>query len=139
MHEEAFSKLCRATDLSLCETKQMARAIGRSMGALVTTERHLWLNLTGIKDRDRVFMRNAPISPSDPSSASEASTENAVLVPNLSEGEHGKQHSTMYKELVNGCDCSAQQPQRSGSGEEDIPGLLTGLPVAVYALPTSAK
>lgn len=30
---------------------------------MVTTERHLWLNLTGIKDRDKVFLLDAPMSP----------------------------------------------------------------------------
>ncbi len=62
--EEAFLELRRATDLSLRATKQTARAIGRSMAAMVSTERHLWLNLTGIKDKDRTFLLDAPISPS---------------------------------------------------------------------------
>jgi hypothetical protein len=62
--EEAFSELRRATDLSLRATKQTARAIGRSMAAMVSTERHLWLNLTGIKDKDRAFLLDAPVSPS---------------------------------------------------------------------------
>ncbi|KAI2645370.1 putative hydrolase M10 [Labeo rohita] len=61
--EEAFSELCLATDLSLRATKQMARAIGRSMAAVVSTERHLWLNLTGIKERDQAFLLDAPVSP----------------------------------------------------------------------------
>ena len=62
--EEAFSELRRATDLSLRATKQTARAIGRSMSALVSTERHLWLNLTGIKEKDRLFLLDSPVSPS---------------------------------------------------------------------------
>ncbi len=62
--EEAFLELRRATDLSLCATKQTARAIGRSMAAMVSTEIHLWLKLTGIKDKDRTFLLDAPISPS---------------------------------------------------------------------------
>ena len=62
--EEAFLELRRATDLSLRATKQTARAIGRSMAAMVSTERHLWLNLTGIKERDRAFLLDAPVSPS---------------------------------------------------------------------------
>lgn len=41
--EEAFSELRRATDLSLRVTKQT------TCTTMVTTERHLWLNLTGIK------------------------------------------------------------------------------------------
>ncbi|KAK3528509.1 hypothetical protein QTP70_000903 [Hemibagrus guttatus] len=43
--------------------KQVACAIGRSMAALVATERHLWLNLTGIKDKDKSFLLDASISP----------------------------------------------------------------------------
>ncbi len=62
--EEAFLELRRATDLSLRATKQTARAIDRSMAAMVSTERHLWLNLTGIKDKDCAFLLDAPISPS---------------------------------------------------------------------------
>lgn len=62
--EEAFSELCRATDLSLCATKQTALAIGHSMAAMVAIEIHLWLNITGIKDRDKVFLLDVPVSPS---------------------------------------------------------------------------
>ncbi len=38
-----IAELCRVTDLSLRATKEIARAIGRPMAALVVTERHLWL------------------------------------------------------------------------------------------------
>lgn len=53
-------ELRRATDLSLRATKQTARAIGRFMAAMVSAERHLWLNLRGIKKKDRVFLLDAP-------------------------------------------------------------------------------
>ncbi len=59
-----ITELRRATDLSLRATKETAKAIGRSMAALVVTERHLWLNRSQIKDKDRAFLLNAPISPS---------------------------------------------------------------------------
>ncbi|KAI2653826.1 Gag-Pol polyprotein [Labeo rohita] len=62
--EEAFLELRRATDLSFRATKQTARSIGRSMAAMVAAERHLWLNLTGIKDRDKIFLLDAPVSSS---------------------------------------------------------------------------
>lgn len=62
--EESFSELRWATDMSLWVIKKMARAIGHSMSAMVAMERHLWLNLTGIKDRDKVFLLNAPVLPS---------------------------------------------------------------------------
>lgn len=54
-------ELRRATDLSLRATKKTARAIGRSMSALVATERHLWLNLFDIKDKGRAFLLDAPL------------------------------------------------------------------------------
>lgn len=62
--EESFSELHWATDLSLCAIKKMSHAISRSMSAMVAMERHLWLNLTGIKDRDEVFLLDAPVLPS---------------------------------------------------------------------------
>lgn len=52
------------TDLTLA-TKQAAHAIGRSLAAMVATERHLWLNSEenqGIKDRNKSFP--ALVSPS---------------------------------------------------------------------------
>ncbi len=57
-------ELRRTADLSLRATKETARAIGRSMAALVAAERHLWLTLSDIKDRDRIFLLDAPLSPS---------------------------------------------------------------------------
>lgn len=42
----------RATDLSFRATKEMARAICRSMAALVAVERHLWLNFSDTKEND---------------------------------------------------------------------------------------
>lgn len=41
-----------ATDLSLWAIKEMAKSICRSMAALVASERHLWLNLSGIKEKE---------------------------------------------------------------------------------------
>lgn len=60
---EAFLELRQATDLSLWATKQMTMTIGCSMAAVVTMERHLWLNLTGIKDRDRAFLLGVSFQP----------------------------------------------------------------------------
>ncbi len=61
---EAVKELRRATDLALRATKHTARAVGRSMAALVAAERHLWLNLTEIREREKVFLMDAPISKS---------------------------------------------------------------------------
>ncbi|KAI2653716.1 PTS system lactose-specific EIICB component [Labeo rohita] len=59
-----ISELRRTADLSLRATKETARAIGRSMAALVAAERHLWLTLSDMKEKDRVFLLDAPLSPS---------------------------------------------------------------------------
>ncbi len=58
---EAVKELRRATDLALRATKHTARAVGRSMAALVALERHLWLNLTEIREKEKVFLMDAPI------------------------------------------------------------------------------
>ncbi len=60
----AVCELHRATHLSLKAAKEMAKTIGRSMAALVATERHLWLNLSNIKGNDKNFLMDAPISSS---------------------------------------------------------------------------
>ncbi len=61
---EAAKELRRATDLALRATKHTARAVGRSMAASVVAERHLWLNLTEIREKEKVFLMDAPISQS---------------------------------------------------------------------------
>ncbi len=61
---EAMKELRRATDLALRATKHTARAVGRSMAASVAAERHLWLNLTEIREKEKVFLIDAPISQS---------------------------------------------------------------------------
>ncbi|ROL49022.1 hypothetical protein DPX16_16637, partial [Anabarilius grahami] len=63
-HDSAtFKELRSATDLALCATKTMAQVIGSSMASLVVLERHLWLNLTEIKDADRAVFLDSPVSP----------------------------------------------------------------------------
>ncbi|KAL0148327.1 hypothetical protein M9458_056389 [Cirrhinus mrigala] len=64
IRDSDISELRRTADLSLRATKETARAIGRSMAALVATERHLWLTLSDMKEKDRVFLLDAPLSPS---------------------------------------------------------------------------
>lgn len=59
----ADKELRKATDLSLPATKETARAIGHSMTAMVVKERHLWMNLSGIKERDKSFLLDTPLSP----------------------------------------------------------------------------
>ncbi len=53
---EAVAELRRATDLALRATKQTAAAIGRSMAAMVATERHLWVNLADIGEKEKRFL-----------------------------------------------------------------------------------
>ncbi len=59
-----ISELRKTADLSLRATKETARAIRWSMAALMAAERHLWLTLLDIKDRDRVFLLAALLLPS---------------------------------------------------------------------------
>ncbi len=61
---EAVKELRRATDLALRATKHTARALGRTMAGSVAAERHLWLNLTEIREKEKVFLLDAPISQS---------------------------------------------------------------------------
>ncbi len=59
----AFIELRSATDLALRATKATAQAIGRSVASLVVLERHLWLNLTEIKEADKVPFFDSSVSP----------------------------------------------------------------------------
>lgn len=71
---------------------------------------------------------------SDPYSASEASAENIVPVPNLSEGKHGSNTLPYTRSLL-----MAGAALPSSTREGYTLGFLTGMPAAVYALPTTAK
>ncbi|KAL0180003.1 hypothetical protein M9458_025445, partial [Cirrhinus mrigala] len=59
-----LEELQRTADLALRATKETARAVGRSMAAMVAAERHLWLTLSNMKEKDRVFLLDAPLQPS---------------------------------------------------------------------------
>ncbi len=59
---EAVKELRKATDLDLRANKHTARALGRSMAGSVAAERHLWLNLTEIREKEKVFLLDASIS-----------------------------------------------------------------------------
>ncbi len=62
--DEVAELLC-TTDLALRATKQAATAMGRSMAAMVVTERHLWVNLADLEKKEKGFLLDAPISPSE--------------------------------------------------------------------------
>lgn len=53
-----------ATDLDLHITKQMDCSIGRSMASMFVVERHLWLYLSGIKQRNKAFLTDDQFAPS---------------------------------------------------------------------------
>ncbi|CAM4295375.1 unnamed protein product [Leuciscus chuanchicus] len=59
---DAFKDLRSATDLALRATKTTAQALGRNMASLVVLERHLWLNLTEIRDADKTAFLDSPVS-----------------------------------------------------------------------------
>lgn len=60
---DMISELRQTADLTLRATRESAKSIGRSMAAMVATERHLWLSQTSMKERDKSLLLNAPVSP----------------------------------------------------------------------------
>ncbi|XP_050956537.1 uncharacterized protein LOC127157344 [Labeo rohita] len=67
---DEVAELRRTTYLDLRATKQAATAMGRSMGAMVITDRHLWVNLADLGKKERGFLLDALVSPSELSGAS---------------------------------------------------------------------
>ncbi len=62
---DEVAELRRTMDLALRATKQAATAMGRSMAAMVVTERHLWVNLADLEKKEKGFLLDAPVSPSE--------------------------------------------------------------------------
>ncbi|XP_048039521.1 uncharacterized protein LOC125264325 [Megalobrama amblycephala] len=62
---DAVAELRQTTDLALRATKQTAASIGRSMAAMVATERHLWLTMADIGEKEKGSLLDAPVSPSE--------------------------------------------------------------------------
>lgn len=60
---EAVRKLRRTTDLAIRATNQPATAIGHLM--LVMTEKHHWLNLVDTGEKEKNFLLDASVSPSE--------------------------------------------------------------------------
>ncbi len=58
-----LSMSCAVRPTWPCATKMTAQTIGRSMASLVQLERYLWLNLTEMKDADKVPFLDSPVSP----------------------------------------------------------------------------
>lgn len=61
---EVVAELHQTTDLALWGTKKIAAAIGRSMATMVVMEMHPWLNLSGIKEKEKAFFLDSLILPS---------------------------------------------------------------------------
>lgn len=59
-----FKELCSTTDLALRTTKATAQAIGHAKDSLLVLEHHSWLNLTKIKDVEKMGLLYSPVSPS---------------------------------------------------------------------------
>ncbi len=57
-----LSELRTATDLTLRATKVTVRSLGRAMSTMVVQERHLWLCLADMKEVDKAWFLNAPVS-----------------------------------------------------------------------------
>lgn len=62
---EVVDELRHTTDLTLRATKQTVAVISRSMAAMVAMKRHLWLNLADIGEKERGFLLDVPVSPSE--------------------------------------------------------------------------
>lgn len=62
---DAVSELRRTTDLAFRATKQTAATVGRSMVEMVATERHLWVNLADIMEKEKGFCLDALVSLSE--------------------------------------------------------------------------
>ncbi len=54
---DEVAELRRTTDLALRATKQATTAMGRSMEAMVVTERHMWMNLEDIGKKEGLSSR----------------------------------------------------------------------------------
>ncbi len=57
-----MQELRTATDFALRATKVTARSLWKAMSTMVVQERHLWLNLVEMKDVDKAYFLDAPIS-----------------------------------------------------------------------------
>lgn len=60
---ELLNEIRVATDHSLRMSRCAALSLGRGMGTTVVAQRHLWLTLTDMPDRDRASYLDEPVSP----------------------------------------------------------------------------
>ncbi len=102
---DEVAELRRTPDLALCAPKQAATAMGRSMAAMVVAERHLWLNLADIGKKEKGFLLDTPVSPSEI-----FGTSIGTVVKNIREA---KARSAAFKTFI---------PRRSRSEPEQCRG-----------------
>ncbi len=62
---DEVAELHHTMDLALHATKQAATVMGRSMAAMVVMGRHLCVNLADIGKKEKCFLLDAPVSPSE--------------------------------------------------------------------------
>ncbi len=62
---DEVAELRHTMDLAFHATKQAATVMGRSMAAMVVMERHLCVNLADIGKKEKCFLLDAPVSPSE--------------------------------------------------------------------------
>ncbi len=125
-------ELRSTADLALCATKETARAIGRSMAALVVAERHLWLTLSDMKDKDRVFLMDAPLAPSGLLQA--AAFQRFLPRRSIALGAAGREQpqpctSSSYKEVQKQSVASRAPPQQERGWRRSKSGLLRRGPI----------
>lgn len=89
---EVVKELLRTENLALHATKQTVAAIGCSMAAIVATERHLWLNLADIGEKEKNNQLNTPVS------ASELFGTSVVTL--VGKFQEAKAHSAAFKTFM---------------------------------------
>ncbi len=101
--------------------------MGRSMAGSVAAERHLWLNLTEIREKEKVFLLDAPISQSGQfgeavSSVVEkfrsAKTQSAALRQFMP--RRARNHSTPSSSLSREQSLPRKEPVTSGAGPRAV-------------------
>ncbi|KAL0194767.1 hypothetical protein M9458_008339, partial [Cirrhinus mrigala] len=112
---DEVAELRRTTDLALRATKQAATAMGRSMGAMVVTERHLWVNLADLGKKERGFLLDAPVSPSELFGASVETVDALSGFQNLHTTKQGGPGPQAQKTSVA---TRAPPPPTGGSGRK---------------------
>lgn len=61
--KELWAEIRTAMDFVMRTTRCSNQAIGRAMGLTVVAQRHLWLNLSNIPDKERHVFLDAPVDP----------------------------------------------------------------------------